>query len=210
MCNDAPFYRRCGKRIFDILVSAVALVVLAPVLLLVAVLVRSFLGSPILFRQRRIGLGEKEFSVLKFRTMTNKRDSYGALLPDQQRVTGFGHFLRTASLNVLPQLWNVLVGDMSLVGPRPLYPNLPYNTQRESLRHTVLPGITGLAKVSGHNLISWDDRLELDALYVERQSFFCDLALLVRTLREVVKMSGVALQTVDDLDAVRSSPCPKL
>ena len=192
------------KRTFDILCAAILLILLAPVMLAEAIAIACRMGRPIIFHQQRIGLGEREFIIFKFRTMTNELGSDGELLPNEQRWTGVGRLLRTTSLDELPQLWNVLLGDMSMVGPRPLHVKyLPYYTERKRLRHTVRPGITGLAQVSGRNLLSWDDRLELDARYVERQSFLYDLAILIRTLQKVVKRSGAALQPVDSLDFAR-------
>ena len=156
--NSSTFYRRRGKRLFDIIVSATALLLLAPLLLLLAVLVRIFLGGPILFRQQRTGFNKQAFTILKFRTMTTTCDADGKLLPDSQRLTRFGKFLRGTSLDELPELWNVLIGEMSLVGPRPLLPQYDdYYTERESRRFDVLPGITGWAQINGRNELGWDE-----------------------------------------------------
>ena len=149
-------YRKFIKRLFDICISGIALLVLSPVLLVLCVLIRTKLGSPILFRQERPGKDEKIFTLCKFRTMTDARDEKGELLPDDVRLTKFGKLLRATSLDELPELWNILKGDMSLIGPRPLLVSyLPYYTEEERLRHSVRPGLTGLAQVSGRNYIDW-------------------------------------------------------
>lgn len=189
-------YRKGIKRMLDILLSAMALIVLSPVILIVAVLVRCKLGSPVIFHQERPGYREKLFQLCKFRSMTEERDAEGNLLPDAQRLTGFGNFLRKSSLDELPELWNILKGDMSIVGPRPLLTGyLPYYTKREQLRHTVRPGLTGLAQVSGRNYIAWDDRLEKDVEYVENLSFFMDVKILWKTVMVVVGKKDVAVET---------------
>lgn len=172
--------------------SLAALLLLCPLLFIVAALVRGMLGSPVLFRQERPGLHEKPFIMLKFRTMTDRRDRTGSPLPDAERLTRFGRFLRGSSLDELPELFNVLKGDMSLVGPRPLLMRyLPYYSKRERLRHTVRPGITGWAQVNGRNLLGWDQRLECDAWYVENRSFKMDLLILARTLTAVFRRKGM-------------------
>lgn len=184
------------KRAFDIAVGLLALIVLFVPMTVIAIMVRWRLGSPIFFRQERPGRGGKPFVLVKFRTMKEARDSKGELLPDGERLTSFGRFLRRASLDELPELWNVLAGDMSLVGPRPLLMSyLPYFTEREQLRHTVRPGITGWAQVNGRNEISWDRRLALDVWYVENWSLGLDLQILLRTLFAVVRRDGVAVNT---------------
>lgn len=189
-------YRKGIKRMLDILLSAMALIVLSPVILIVAVLVRCKLGSPVIFHQERPGYREKLFQLCKFRSMTEERDAEGNLLPDAQRLTGFGNFLRKSSLDELPELWNILKGDMSIVGPRPLLTGyLPYYTKREQLRHTVRPGLTGLAQVSGRNYIAWDDRLEKDVEYVENLSFFMDVKVLWKTVMVVLGKKDVAVET---------------
>ena len=189
-------YRKFIKRLFDIVLSGMGLLVLSPVFLLLAILVRTKLGSPILFRQERPGLHQKIFTLKKFRTMTDKRDSDGNLLPDSERLTSFGKFLRSTSLDELPELWNIFVGDMSLIGPRPLLVSyLPYYTEREQLRHTVRPGLTGLAQVSGRNFLVWDKRLEKDVEYVENLTFFNDLHILFRTVQVALTPSNVAEDT---------------
>ena len=180
-------YRRYVKRILDILLSLLLLVILSPLYLLLILLVRIYLGSPVFFTQKRPGLNGEIFSMHKFRSMTNATDEAGNLLPDILRLTKFGKLLRRTSLDELPEIWSVLTGDMSFIGPRPLLVEyLPYYTEREKLRHTVRPGITGLAQVSGRNLISWDKRLELDAQYAENLSFALDMKIFFRTIAVVL------------------------
>ena len=187
-------YPHLGKPLLDRLLSAVGLLVLAPVIGVVAIGVRRQLGSPIFFRQERLGYEERPFHVVKFRTMRDARDSEGNPLPDTERITPFGTFLRKTSLDELPQLWNVLLGDMSLIGPRPLFVRyLPHYTERERRRHSVRPGITGLAQVAGRNTMPWDDRLDLDVQYVERQSLRLDLEILMRTLLKVVRRDDIVV-----------------
>ncbi len=189
-------YRKYIKRLFDIIISLVALIVLSPVFLVVAVLVRIKLGSPVIFHQQRPGYQEKIFKLCKFRTMTEAKDADGNLLPDAERLTSFGNFLRKTSLDELPELWNILKGDMSLIGPRPLLVGyLPYYTQREQMRHSVRPGLTGLAQVSGRNFIAWDDRLAKDVEYVENLSFMMDVKILIKTVAVVFKKDDVAVET---------------
>lgn len=180
------------KRVMDITGAVLGLVLLSPVMLVVAVAIRFSMGSPVLFRQVRPGLHGKPFAMYKFRTMLDLRDEQGVLLPDGLRLTGLGRFLRKTSLDELPELFNVLRGDMSLVGPRPLLMEyLSYYTEREQLRHTVRPGITGLAQVSGRNRLSWDDRLELDVQYVERYTIWLDIRILATTMFKVIKRKDV-------------------
>jgi lipopolysaccharide/colanic/teichoic acid biosynthesis glycosyltransferase len=203
----ATFYVRYGKRLLDLLVAFPALILLAPVLLLLAFLVGCFLGTPVLFRQQRTGFGKRPFTILKFRTMTNERDAAGELLPDSRRLTRFGKFLRSTSLDELPELLNVVMGDMSLVGPRPLMPQYdPYYSEREARRFEVLPGITGWAQINGRNDLAWDDRLECDACYVESCSFFLDLKILFLTVIKVLRRDNVQADpglSVDNLDDER-------
>lgn len=182
------------KRIFDIAVASTALLVLLPVTGLTAIAVRIFLGSPVLFTQSRPGLDGKLFRMYKFRTMRDARDASGKLLPNSQRTTKLGQVLRKLSLDELPELWNVLRGDMSLVGPRPLLPEyLPYYTERERLRHSVRPGLTGLAQVNGRNNLGWDERLELDAQYAESHTLWLDLKIVLITVYKVLFSRDVAL-----------------
>lgn len=189
-------YSKYGKRMIDIVLSGVGLLVLSPLLFVTAVLVRLKLGSPVIFRQPRPGYGEKIFTLCKFRTMTDERDEKGELLPDSVRLTKFGSFLRKSSLDELPELWNILKGDMSLIGPRPLLISyLPYYTENEKLRHTVRPGLTGLAQVSGRNFIEWDKRLEKDVEYVQNIGFFMDIRILIQTVGIVFAKEDIAVDT---------------
>jgi lipopolysaccharide/colanic/teichoic acid biosynthesis glycosyltransferase len=188
-------YRRRGKRAFDIAASAVALVVLSPVLACVAVLVRVLLGSPVLFRQKRPGLHERPFTLLKFRTMIAATDKAGRSLPDDARLTRVGRFLRSTSLDELPELMNVIRGDMSLVGPRPLLMQyLGRYTPHQARRHEVRPGLTGLAQVDGRNELSWSERFRLDVAYVDRLGFALDCTILLRTVILVVTRRGISAQ----------------
>lgn len=189
-------YRLFVKRFLDIVLSGMALILLSPVLLVLAVLVRIRLGSPVIFHQERPGYRERIFTLCKFRTMTDARDEKGELLPDAERLTAFGSFLRRTSLDELPELFNIFRGDMSIIGPRPLLTGyLPYYTERERLRHTVRPGLTGLAQVSGRNFIAWNDRLAKDVEYVENLSFLTDLNILWKTVMVVMKEEDVAVET---------------
>lgn len=182
----------CVKRAFDILAAASALVLLSPLLLGLALLVRLKLGSPVLFRQQRPGLHGRIFTMLKFRTMTDTRDAQGKLLPDAERLTPFGRLLRATSLDELPELWNVLKGEMSLVGPRPLLVEyLPRYTPEQARRHEVRPGITGLAQIKGRNALSWDKKFELDVWYVDNRSFLLDMKILFLTCLKVFQREGV-------------------
>ena len=189
-------YAKYMKRLLDILLSLTILVVLSPLLLGLCILVRSKLGSPIFFKQERPGLHEKIFTMYKFRTMTDKRDAEGNLLPDKDRLTKFGKLLRATSLDELPEFFNILKGDMSFIGPRPLLVSyLPYYTETEALRHTVRPGLTGLAQVSGRNFLDWDRRLAKDVEYVKGLSFQMDLKVLFLTVKVVFDRSDVAEDT---------------
>jgi sugar transferase EpsL len=181
------------KRSFDFVVALVALVALLPLLAVIAVLVRWWLGSPVLFVQLRPGLHGRPFRLVKFRTMTDGRRADGSARPDAERLTPFGRFLRSTSLDELPELYNVLVGDMSLVGPRPLLMEyLPLYDERQRRRHEVRPGITGWAQVNGRNAISWERKFELDVWYVDNKSFWLDLKILWLTLGRVVRREGVS------------------
>lgn len=189
-------YAKYVKRILDFMIALVGLVVASPILLVIAILVRIKLGSPVLFSQERPGKGEKIFRLYKFRSMSDARDEQGNLLPDKDRLTPFGKMLRATSLDELPELINILKGDMSLIGPRPLLVSyLPWYTEREKLRHTVRPGLTGLAQVSGRNSLVWDKRLEKDVEYVENLSFMMDLKILFMTVKKVVCTDDVAEDT---------------
>ncbi len=187
------FYEKYLKRPFDFMLGAAALVVLSPVLLVTALLVRVKLGSPILFSQQRPGRDGKLFVLQKFRSMTDSRDENGKLLPDHDRLTAFGSFLRSASIDELPELYNILRGDMSMIGPRPLLPEyLPYYTETEKHRHDVRPGLSGLAQVSGRNRVGWEERLSYDVEYVEKITFLGDLKILLKTVQKVLKPEDVA------------------
>lgn len=183
------------KRLFDLVVSLMALWVLALPLLLLALVVRWRLGSPVLFAQVRPGLHGRPFRMVKFRTMTDARGADGALLPDAQRLTTLGRWLRSTSLDELPELWNVLRGDMSLVGPRPLLMEyLPLYTPEQARRHDVRPGITGWAQVNGRNALSWEDRFRLDVWYVDNHTLGLDLRILALTVRKVLVREGISAQ----------------
>lgn len=189
-------YRKFGKRFLDILISGMALILLSPVFLTVAILVRVKLGSPVIFHQKRPGKDEKIFTLCKFRTMTDGKDEKGNLLPDEVRLTSFGKLLRATSLDELPELWNILKGDMSLVGPRPLLVEyLPYYREEEKLRHSVRPGLTGYAQVNGRNFLGWDHRLEKDVFYVKNLSFLLDLKILIKTVMVVMKREDVSVDS---------------
>jgi sugar transferase EpsL len=181
------------KRAIDVLGSGIGLALLSPVLAVVAALVRRKLGRPVLFKQTRPGLHAQPFTLLKFRSMTDDRDAAGQLLPDEDRLPPFGRFLRSTSLDELPELWNVLRGDMSLVGPRPLLMEyVPRYSARHARRHEVRPGITGWTAVNGRNALEWHDRLELDVWYVEHRSLWLDLRILARTVAAVVRREGIS------------------
>ncbi len=188
-----------GKRLFDVVVAALALLVLAPVFAVVGVLIRIKLGTPVFFRQTRPGLDELPFALVKFRTMVDARDAEGELLPDAQRLTPLGRVLRSASLDELPQLWNVVRGDMSLVGPRPLLVDyLSYYTERERERHSVRPGMSGLAQISGRNRLPWDERLELDVQYVETCNLALDVAILLKSVQRAIQRRDVVELSAND------------
>jgi len=180
------------KRLFDLLVATTALLLLAPLLLVLAWLVRRRIGAPVLFRQLRPGLHGRPFELLKFRSMREALDERGRPLPDAERLTPFGRFLRASSLDELPELWNVLRGDMSLVGPRPLLMEyLPLYTPEQARRHAVRPGITGWAQVNGRNALSWEEKFRLDVWYVDHRSFRLDLRILLLTLKRVLAREGI-------------------
>jgi sugar transferase EpsL len=180
------------KRLFDSLVSGLALLVLSPLLALLAVLVRVKLGTPVFFRQQRPGLRGKSFTLIKCRTMIDQRDAHGNLLPDAERLTKFGKFLRAGSLDELPELWNVLKGEMSLVGPRPLLMHyLPLYTPEQARRHEVRPGITGWAQVNGRNALSWEDKFALDVWYVDNHTFWLDVKIIFLTVWKIVKREAI-------------------
>ena len=186
-------YRHFFKRFFDIVLSFCALVVLSPVLLVLAILVRLKLGRPVVFRQERPGKDEKIFQLCKFRSMTDQRDGNGKLLPDEVRLTKFGKALRSTSLDELPELWNILKGDMSIVGPRPLLVKyLPYYTEEERQRHDVRPGLTGLAQVNGRNFITWEETFAYDVEYVQNVTLLEDLKIIFQTVVKVLRRADIA------------------
>jgi lipopolysaccharide/colanic/teichoic acid biosynthesis glycosyltransferase len=184
--------QKIGKRCFDLLLTVPALILLAPLLGLITILVRFKLGSPVFFRQPRPGLHDRPFTMLKFRTMTDARDAQGNLLPDAERLPPFGKFLRVTSLDELPELWNVVKGEMSLVGPRPLLMRyLERYSPQQRRRHEVKPGITGWAQVNGRNAITWEEKFALDVWYVDHQSFALDLKILWLTLWKVFRRADI-------------------
>ncbi|SFW63418.1 Sugar transferase involved in LPS biosynthesis (colanic, teichoic acid) [Pseudomonas sp. NFACC04-2] len=181
------------KRVMDFTGALVGLIILSPVILIVAILIKRRLGGPVLFRQVRPGREGKPFEMIKFRTMRDAYDHNNVPLPDAQRMTPFGSFLRSSSLDELPELWNVLKGDMSLVGPRPLLMEyLPLYNERQYLRHTVRPGVTGWAQINGRNALSWPEKFELDVWYVDNRSFWLDLKIIALTVKKVVKKDGIS------------------
>lgn len=212
--QHSSLYERFVKPVLDRTAAGIGLLVLSPLLACVALAVRVNLGSPVLFRQERLGLNETPFWVTKFRTMVDSRDSDGNPLPDRDRITTFGTFLRKSSLDELPQLWNIAKGEMSFVGPRPLFCEyMPFYTEREKRRHTVRPGVTGLAQVSGRNTLLWDDRLELDVKYVETVSFVGDIKILLQTLMKVLSREDIIVipgMVQGRLDATRRNDLESL
>ena len=203
--NRKGFYEQHIKRPMDFILSLAALVVLTPVFLLVSILVRKKLGKPVIFTQERPGLNEKIFKLYKFRSMTDERDKNGELLPDEIRLTKFGKFLRSTSLDELPELFNILKGDMSIVGPRPLLVKyLPFYTEQERHRHDVRPGLTGLAQVSGRNAISWEEKFQYDVAYTKNITFFEDLMIVIKTFMVVlIPHKNVILNALEDFDEYR-------
>lgn len=184
------------KRFFDIVSSLLAIIVLSPLLLIVSILVRIKLGSPVLFKQERPGKDEKIFTLMKFRTMTDERDENGELLPDEVRLTKFGKFLRSTSIDELPELFNILKGDMSVIGPRPLLVQyLPRYNVHQHRRHEVRPGLSGWAQVNGRNAISWQEKFNLDVEYVDNYSLFMDIKILFMTVINVFKRDGISSET---------------
>lgn len=200
-------YRKYIKRLLDIILSFLALLILLPVISVVALLVRVKLGSPVIFKQKRPGKNEKIFTLYKFRSMTDKKDEKGNLLPDDERITRFGKLLRSTSLDELPELFNILKGDMSIVGPRPLLIRyLPFYREEERLRSSVRPGITGLAQINGRNALSWDERFAQDLIYVKRLSFLYDIKILLKTVSVVFLRKDILVGTehvLQDLDVER-------
>ncbi|MQX54379.1 sugar transferase [Alcanivorax sediminis] len=198
------------KRLMDIVGALCGLLVLGPLILLLALLVRVKLGSPVLFRQVRPGMDGRPFAMAKFRTMTDARDASGDLLPDADRLTGIGQFLRSSSLDELPELWNVLKGDMSLVGPRPLLMEyLPLYSDRQARRHEVRPGITGWAQINGRNALSWEDKFELDVWYVDNRTLWLDVKILFLTMWKVVRRDGISQEGEATMSRFEGENCRK-
>lgn len=186
-------YAKYFKRILDFLLSLIAIIILLPVLLIVAILVRIKLGSPVIFKQERPGKNEKIFTLYKFRTMTDKKDENGNLLPDSERLTKFGKTLRSTSLDELPELFNILKGDMAIVGPRPLLVEyLPLYNREQKHRHDVRPGLTGLAQVNGRNTISWEEKFKEDIEYIRNITLKNDLKIILKTVGKVLKREGIS------------------
>lgn len=200
-------YRHFFKRFLDIVLSACALVVLSPVLLAVAILVRVKLGSPVIFCQERPGKDEKIFKMYKFRSMSDARDENGELLPDEVRLTRFGRLLRSTSMDELPELWNILRGDMSIVGPRPLLVKyLPLYNEEQRHRHDVRPGLTGLAQVSGRNAITWEEKFALDLQYISHITFLNDVKIMFATVGKVFRRDGIHSETAATMEEFRGTP----
>jgi undecaprenyl phosphate N,N'-diacetylbacillosamine 1-phosphate transferase len=206
--GNGGLYRRYFKIPMDFILSLIAIIVLSPVLLVVALLVRTKLGSPIIFKQKRPGLNEKIFTLYKFRTMTDERDENGELLPDSVRLTRFGRLLRSTSLDELPELFNILKGDMSIIGPRPLVVQyLPYYTEEERIRHSVRPGLSGLAQINGRNTATWEQRFSFDIEYVNSISFAGDIKIILGTVLKAIKRADIGERGVDsppDFDKYRN------
>lgn len=200
------FYRNKLKRIFDIIVSIFAILILSPVIILTGIFVRIFLGKPIIFKQNRPGFKEKTFELYKFRTMTDTKDAYGNLLEDSIRLTKFGKFLRASSLDELPELFNILKGDMSLVGPRPLLVEyLEYYNEEQKKRHNVRPGLTGLAQINGRNSISWEEKFQLDLEYIENITLTNDILIILKTIKKVVIKEGITSNSSSTMESFRGS-----
>lgn len=199
-------YRNCFKRIFDFVLSLCGIMVLMPIYIIIAILVRMKLGSPVLFKQERPGKNEKIFKMYKFRTMTDEKDTKGNLLPDDVRLTSFGKFLRSTSLDELPELFNILKGDMAIVGPRPLLVKyLPLYSQFQRQRHDVRPGLTGLAQINGRNAISWEEKFNYDVEYVKNITFLNDLNIILNTVKKVFKKEGITSETCETMEEFKGS-----
>ncbi len=197
-------YAKYIKRLLDIILSLLVIVLFCWIYLILAILVRTKLGSPVLFKQPRPGKDEKIFNMYKFRTMTDKKDENGNLLPDEVRLTAFGKKLRATSLDELPEFFNILKGDMSFIGPRPLLVKyLPYYNETEKKRHLVRPGLSGYAQVHGRNAISWEKKFEYDVYYVEHLSFLTDIKVIIDTVKVVFLHEGVVLNALPDFDEYR-------
>lgn len=199
--SKGGIYRKFIKRPMDFILSLIAIIVLSPVFLVVAILVKIKLGSPILFKQQRPGLNGKIFTMYKFRTMTDERDENGELLPDDIRLTKFGRFLRSTSLDELPELLNIIKGDMSIVGPRPLLVQyLPLYNDHQKRRHEVRPGLSGLAQINGRNAISWEEKFDLDVKYVDNISFIGDWKIIFLTIKKAFVREGINSETAATME----------
>lgn len=195
------------KRILDIISSLLAIIILSPLLAVTAVLVKTKLGSPVLFRQERPGKDEKIFTLMKFRTMTDERDENGELLPDEVRLTKFGKLLRSTSIDELPELFNILKGDMSVIGPRPLLVEyIPRYNEHQHRRHEVRPGLSGWAQVNGRNTVSWEDKFDMDVYYVDNYSFAMDVKILFMTVLNVLKREGISSETSATMEVFMGTP----
>lgn len=199
-------YKHFFKRLIDFILSLIAIIVLSPILLIVALLVRTKLGSPVIFKQERPGLNEKIFTLYKFRTMTDAKDEHGNLLPDDIRLTKFGKLLRSTSLDELPELFNILKGDMAIVGPRPLLVRyLPLYNEHQKHRHDVRPGFTGWAQCNGRNAISWEEKFDLDVYYTKHVSLLLDIKIILKTVKVVLFREGISSETSVTMEEFRGS-----
>lgn len=199
-------YRKYIKRLLDFILSLFAIIILSPVLLIVALLVRIKLGAPVIFKQKRPGLNEKIFTLYKFRTMTDAKDEQGNLLPDEIRLTKFGKLLRSTSLDELPELFNISKGDMSIVGPRPLLVRyLPLYNEHQKHRHDVRPGFTGYAQCNGRNAISWEEKFDLDVYYTKNLTLFMDIKIIIKTIKVVLFREGISSETSVTMEEFRGS-----
>lgn len=199
-------YKKYIKRILDFILSLIAIIVLSPILLISAILVRIKLGSPVIFKQKRPGKDEKIFTLYKFRTMTDEKDEQGNLLPDSERLTKFGKFLRSTSIDELPELINILKGDMAVVGPRPLLVEyLELYNEEQKHRHDVRPGLTGLAQISGRNAITWEEKFEEDLQYIKKITFLGDIKIILKTALKVFKREGISQQGNETMERFKGS-----
>lgn len=199
-------YAKYIKRILDLILSLMALIVLTPLMIIIGILVRINLGSPIIFKQKRPGKNEKIFTLYKFRTMTDKRDIDGNLLPDEYRLTKFGKFLRSTSLDELPELINIIKGDMAIVGPRPLLVKyLPLYNEKQKHRHDVRPGLTGYAQVNGRNAISWEEKFEDDLKYIENITLINDIKIILKTIKKVIKRNDISQENNATIEEFKGS-----
>lgn len=206
LVRDKGIYEKFFKRPMDLMLSFVGLILLSPILLIISLLIRVKLGTPIIFKQQRPGLNEKIFTIYKFKTMTNEKDGNGKLLPDSERLTKFGKWLRSTSLDELPELWNILKGDMSIVGPRPLLVEyLPLYNEHQRRRHEIRPGLTGLAQVNGRNAISWEEKFEYDVKYVDNPGLFIDLKIFILTLKAALTREGINFDSYHTMKPFRGS-----